>query len=436
MNKKGKKTIGGLLLVISLAMIGYGVYLTMFSPKMVMLKMVITDFENLFKAGNEVKEKLKTVTTGTLNIKDTGSQSSEMAFNLGATSYVDGQNNKALFEPIIKQGNVTLASPKIYYEKDKIYFKLDESDKSGYYISLANKDNPASTTETELLELKKVVKNQILKNISDKSFKKSKENTTVNDNNLETTKYTLDLSYLDAYNVINGILLEIKDNKELSHLTESLYNKTTPEEVSKNLREEIIGKNKEDSIILNYSIYVTKDKIVKHELKSEASTITIGKYEKETGINDYELLIKESNKTLTSITIIGEKDSSKINITTQPFIIEGTTSKTLEKESATLNIYLPTSKDTSIATFTYEAKNPNSAEYTTDINFELKFLTTTVKLTLNNKVTKNQEVPKYDVTGAQDFVSILKQKFESTANVVDAAKGTSQLQTSLDALFK
>lgn len=401
MNKKGKKTLGLVLLFTSLIMIIYGAYLCVFNPKNIMLKMVVTEFDNLFKSNNITVEKKQIDTIGYLEIIN---NNETLKTDIKSNIYIDQKNQKTLFDFILKSEDTILNSSKVYLEGDKLYFKLDEQFPL-QYIELVDSSNSNKKLTSEFKELKKIVEEQILINIPNKKFTKLKENVTVNDNNLETTKYNLELSYLDTYNVINSILLEIYSNENIPVIKQELLGDIKDiEQFSKDLKTNIIGQNNENDIVLTYSIYVLKDKIVKHEFRSNNNIITIGKYEKETGIYDYELTIKEGNKTLINTAIVGAKDSSKINVVLDSYVIDGELLKSADKESLNLNLYLSSAKDKPVATLSYEKPISNNlTEYSFNLKFELNDAEGSMKLNLDNKISNKQDVPEFDITGATKF---------------------------------
>ena len=75
-----------------------------------------------------------------------------------------------------------------------------------------------------------------MKNLPDKNFSKSKENVTLNQNNLETHKYQMKVTMLDFYNIISNTFLEIRSSKNLKKINETITNvftssKTTDEKI-------------------------------------------------------------------------------------------------------------------------------------------------------------------------------------------------------------
>ena len=68
MNKNGKKSLGIVFLLISFALIGAGVYLSIFNTKNIMLKFISTEFETLYNSNEKKKVKYKDVTTGSMEL--------------------------------------------------------------------------------------------------------------------------------------------------------------------------------------------------------------------------------------------------------------------------------------------------------------------------------------------------------------------------------
>ena len=118
-------------------LIGAGVYLSIFSSKNVMLKMLVTEFESLYKSNETQVEKFKNVTSGFLEMVSKG-QSQKVEFD--STIYSNQQNNKYLFEGGIKGLESDFGSPKIFIDQNKLYFKLSEKDPLQYIEFVDDED--------------------------------------------------------------------------------------------------------------------------------------------------------------------------------------------------------------------------------------------------------------------------------------------------------
>lgn len=407
MNKKGKKRLGIVFLLISFLLIGVGVYLSIFSVKNVMLKMIVTEFETLYISNIKENEKFKNITNGFVEIADNGQT---QKFEFDSTIYSDQQNSKALFEGGVSLLGTDLASAKIFINQNKLYFKLSDKDPLQYIEFVDDKDSmfPAS----ELEEIENILKKEIVENLPDKNFYKTKENVTVNQNNLETEKYEMKVTTLDFYNIISNVFSEIRSNKNIKKINESITKffteeKTTDDKFLQELKTDMLGKNGENSneTLFEYRIYSLKDKIVKHELKMDDVVYIFGKYEKETDIFDYELIIKEKNTSVVTMSIIGSKNSSKIDAMLAGVIIEGENVLNETKETLTLKAFADSSKSLEIINFSCEKliennKKESSSTIKLKVNFDVNNY---FNLSLSNSYIKNEEVPVFDVTGATKF---------------------------------
>lgn len=407
MNKKGKKTLGTVFLLISFVLIGAGVYLSIFSSKNVMLKMIVTEFESLYNSNETQTEKFKNVTSGFLEMVSKGQA---QKFEINSTIYSNQQNNKYLFEGGVKGLGSDLGSAKIFIDQNKLYFKLSEKDPLQYIEFVDDKDSMFPTVEIE--EIKNILKKEVMKNLPDKNFSKSKENVTLNQNNLETEKYQMKVTTLDFYNIISNTFLEIRSNKNIKKINETITNvftssKTTDDVFLQEMKTDLLGKNNENSnnIVFEYYIYALKDKIVKHELKMDDVVFIFGKYEKETAIFDYEVIVREGNETPLTLAIVGSKNSSKINAKLDNLILEGEQVLTDTKETLELKAYSNPSKSAELASFNYEKLiGNNKNEISSTINMKVNFgANEYFNISLSNTHVENEEVPAFDVTGATKF---------------------------------
>ena len=407
MSKKGKKTLGTVFLLISFVMLGAGVYLSIFSPKNVMLKMIVTEFEGLYESNESQTEKFKNVTSGFLEMVSNG-QSQKLEFN--STIHSNQQSNKYLFEGGIKGLESDFGALKIFIDQNRLYFKLSEKTPLQYIEFVDDKDSMFPTMELE--EIKNILKKEDMKNLPDKNFSKSKENVTLNQNNLETHKYQMKVTMLDFYNIISNTFLEIRSSKNLKKINETITNvftssKTTDDVFLQEIKTDMLGKNKENSnnIVFEYCVYAIKEVIVKHELKMDDVVFMFGKYEKETDIFDYEVIVKEKDKSLLNVAIVGSKGSSKINAKLDNLILEGGQVLTDTKETLSLKAYSNPSKNAELASFNYEKLiNNNKNETSSTMNMKVSFdVNEYVNVSISNTYVRNEEVPAFDVTGATKF---------------------------------
>lgn len=407
MNKKGKKTLGLILLLISFVLIGSGIYLSVFSTKNVMLKMIVTEFEDLYKSNESRNKKYKNLTNGFIEMV---SKNETQKYEFKSTFYSEQQNNKILFEGAVNNLGKSLASIKVFTDQNKLYFKLNEKDPLQYIEFVDDKDFMFPSSEIE--EIKKIIKKGAMNNLPDKNFTKSSENITLNQNNLETEKYQMKVTTLDFYNIISNTFLQIRSNKNIKKINESITNvftsaKTTDDVFLQEMKTDMLGKNNESSneVIFEYYIYTLKDKIVKHELKMDDVVIIYGVYEKETNILDYEFIVKEGNESLLTFAIVGSKNSSKINANLDNLILEGEKVLTDAKETLDLKAYSNPSKSAELANFSYEKliknnKNETSSAINLKVNLDVNDY---LNVSLSNTHVENEKVPAFDVTRATKF---------------------------------
>lgn len=406
MNKKGKKSLGIVLLLSSFLLIGLGVYLYVFSPKNIMLKMLVKEFEILNKTEKQNFDNSKNILNGFLEI---GDSNGVQKFDFDSTIHSDLKNNNYLFEGGLKVLGNNLFSAKIFTDKNKLYFKLSEKEPLQYIEFAEDKDSMLPFAEIE--EVKTILGKEILKALPDSNFSKSKENTTINKNNLETEKYTMKVTMLDFYNIFNNTFLEIRSNKKIVKINETIdkaitASKQTEDKFLEDLKKEILGEKNEHSneVVFQYYIYTLKDKVVKHEFKVEDSIFVFGKYEKETDIFDYEFIVKEDNKIVSSLAIVGAKNSNKIDGVFEDFVLEGQSELTETKETIFLKAFDNSSKSFEIVNFSYEKTLNNNNGNSSNINVKVNLTENEYfNVMISNSESKNVELPVLDTTGATKF---------------------------------
>lgn len=406
----GKK-IGVLLIIVSLVLIGLGGYMYYFNPKKVMLETIANQFEK-FNITETKKEKTKISTKGKLTFSELGQN---MIFDLSGDAYVDSESSKFYANYVTKLDNQVLASPELYFENNKLYLRIKEYLDKLYYIEVDPEDNAKNITQEELDELLSVLGNSIVNNVEEKSFSSKKETITINKNSLKTTKYTVSLKAIELYNVFNEFLTEIKNNSKLKNVKDIVFQSVSETTYSSELKKTIIGDEKEDRILFDYSIYVfKKNQIVKHEIIYKTlnsnkqiinNKIMISNYEKQKDIKDYQFIIQSDNKNIFELVIDSSSSSdNNIKILSDEIAAEGKLTKSDKNEVLKLDFFASDDKTNPIATLNYKNEEiKKNLEYKSNIDFNLKLLGNSIVLSFENTVYKNQEVPKFDTSKAEKF---------------------------------
>ena len=407
-----KKRISIFVIFLSIIMIGAGLYLYFGSAKRQMLTLISNQLDLFEKKQKSIEQKKAQYVTN-VDVKENDA----IVANFSGDIYVDPLKSKSYFKFITKVSeqlaSESLNIPEIYVENNKMYFK--EGDDL-YYIDITEKkdSSKSSKNESELIELKKIIKDTIVSEIPEDNFSKQNEKIKVLNNESDTIKYSVYLTSTDIYNIMDKLLTNIQNSDKVPNIKKYIFNgNTTKKELLENVDlKDIYGK---DSKVITYSVYVKDDLIVKHEIilnqnnvdNSENSNLTISyaDYEKNGNVHDYEFVIKDTSKKIISVSVLGEENNSKIDaeIPILGLELSGTISNTDKSKSAVFNLYNSMQKANPLLYVNYEYKEISEAsEYEANlkISFESK---SKYDILMSAKILEGKDVPEFDTSNAKQY---------------------------------
>lgn len=404
MNKKIGRIIGIILLIISFCIIGYLIYNYGFSDKNKMFE-ILSDNVKMLEANEEFNKKMK------ISNKTLLDMGTEGTFSVSGDSYFDYENDKIYSSLVSKIENKEFLTPELYFEDDTLYFKIKEISDKLFYLKASEEDSDSQYqfNEDQIEEIIDIFKQAIDKNLSNDNFDKEKTEITLEGNKVKVTKYTMDVSYEDAYNIISYVIDELENNKKLSYLSQYIFANNTADQIKQELKEEMFKNNKETDRLFMYSIYVnSKNIVLNQELEFSGGTIKLSYYDNSYKSKNLDFEVVYDDVTYIKASIIGEKDSSKINIDLMSMItLEGNSKENENTSTLDLSIKAPLLGFEEMGKIVYEEKEIiKDKEYDVNFSVNINIDNEKVVLTSNNKLYFDVDMPAFNKENAVDYKSL------------------------------
>ena len=404
MNKKIGRIIGIILLIISFCIIGYLIYNYGFSDKNKMFE-ILSDNVKMLEANEEFNKKMK------ISNKTLLDMGTEGTFSVSGDSYFDYENDKIYSSLVSKIENKEFLTPELYFEDDTLYFKIKEISDKLFYLKASEEDSDSQYqfNEDQIEEIIDIFKQAIDKNLSNDNVDKEKAEITLEGNKVKVTKYTMDVSYEDAYNIISYVIDELENNKKLSYLSQYIFANNTADQIKQELKEEMFKNNKETDRLFMYSIYVnSKNIVLNQELEFSGGTIKLSYYDNSYKSKNLDFEVVYDDVTYIKASIIGEKDSRKINIDLMSMItLEGNSKENENTSTLDLSIKAPLLGFEEMGKIVYEEKEIiKDKEYDVNFSVNINIDNEKVVLTSNNKLYFDVDMPAFNKENAVDYKSL------------------------------
>lgn len=404
MNKKIGRIIGIILLIMSFCIIGYLIYNYGFSDKNKMFE-ILSDNVKMLEANEEFNKKMK------ISNKTLLDMGTEGTLSVSGDSYFDYENDKIYSSLVSKIENKEFLTPELYFEDDTLYFKIKEISDKLFYLKASEEDSDSQYqfNEDQIEEIIDIFKQAIDKNLSNDNFDKEKTEITLEGNKVKVTKYTMDVSYEDAYNIISYVIDELENNKKLSYLSQYIFENNTSDQIKQELKEEMFKNNKETDRLFMYSIYVnSKNIVLNQELEFSGGTIKLSYYDNSYKSKNLDFEVVYDDVTYIKASIIGEKDSSKINIDLMSMItLEGNSKENENTSTLDLSIKAPLLGFEEMGKIVYEEKEIiKDKEYDVNFSVNINIDNEKVVLTSNNKLYFDVDMPAFNKENAVDYKSL------------------------------
>ncbi len=446
----GKK-IGLFLFLISLAMIGAGLYLYYFNPRKVMLETLGNEISNI-KIKN-ISQKLKVTS------ELTGSYSNEYKFENNATVALDQDILKMYFSEVLKINDKTYLDPEIYLENNKVFFNIKELSEKLGYIELTDNSEAIKIPKKEMDALLNAIKAAVVENLPEERFSGKSETIVINKNSFKTRKYSVSVQAEDLYNIFVAIFKSIYGEKSMPTIKSIIFTTDKYDKVHLNsdtfesdLKREIIGDKSENKVLFTYSIYLIKNKeLLKQELsyktgeegKESKIKLTYAKIDESATQKDYEFVIQKDNKNILETTIVKSGETSNVSATLQEskITVTGEIKKVGVERTIDLSVQDFDKNSAGTITGNYKEVKP-SEEYNFTLNANMTLNGKAFNLTMKNSIYMNQDVQKMDTTGAEKYKGtslkdVIKAKineFKDISSLIDISKCSAAKASALTVL--
>ena len=424
----GKK-IGLFLLLVSIVMITYGLYLYYFNPKKVMLESLSREISNIDLSHIKIG-KTKLISKSSLSY---GNEKYENNIDFS----FDSSQMKMYLKDVLNTNNNDKHNIELFLENNKMFFNIkDISDKLNY-IEITTNAEKIQIPKSELNALVQTIGKIFVDTIPENKFSSKSESITINKNHFDSKKYTVSLTLEDYYNVVTSIFEHIEKESKFSTIKSIVFTDDKFDKIHLNintyhsdLKKIIIGSNDETKQFINYSLYLYKNKVVlKHELsydlqknsKEVNAKISFASIDKGNNLKDYELVLQKNNKNVFEIIIAEEKNNSVITCLLQEFTIQGSLEKDGTNKSLKLDIFDNAKTQLGKITGEYKEVRPNE-EYKLVVGASATIKNKSLLLSSDNTILKNQEVSKFNVVGAQKYKNNLFEAIRDRITKVRVAK--------------
>lgn len=410
---KGRKILGVMLLIISLALIGSGTFLMINGNKIRFVNAIkkytknivedANDFKNVFVFDDydatKVNSKISTVNT--INILGEKFTISGDMYSK-ANSKTDGY-----YDMVVGIGKDTVKLD-VLLKQSKAYFKVKDVLAKYYYTDF----DLLTTTSDLTMEDLGVLKDYFL----DSTFKVLAKNKIVNEKvelNLAGTTYKLDKLTVDINEeTLHAILVDFmkrvnEDAKYRDMINSSMTDGTTLEDEIKEFEKET---DFSEENVLTYSIYVdSKENIYRHELivKPGTASMIIDSYKDKEGRKHFLFDFIDEGKSVVSLSIDSIDANQSVitgKIAGEP-VIAGTYSRTDTKIELELSIK-EEGVDVLKAVYTFECKEKGKS-YSMILSIDAMGM---VGLESVNTIELGVEYPNIDVSGAAKVEEISEQE--------------------------
>ena len=429
----GKKVVSILLFIVSIAMIGSGVYL-MNSKKYIFETAVKEVFENLTKSGEDIflldelgssdKYRITTDTSLTMMGEEFASVNGDLYIS-NNNLYLNIDSSLAGEDFIGLEGLV---------DEERIYFKLKEIMENFYYDEITSTvDDAVSMNDLSTIEdierdeinlLINLLRDSILKDLKDEDLDKTSVTLNLGSEEFKTSKISFGISEKRFIQIMINYLDAISNDTEAIRVLQKIDSEITKEtidEAKTTLEEGIEQYGEED--ILSFAFYLEGfNNIRRVELSTAGSgevdsiatgvlSITFDTYTNSDNkkVNDFNIV--QNEMTLISMEEVYNTDND-INITIEfndgEQIAKFSGNMTREDNGTTVNLNALLD-DEEIANITFGVTRvTQNEEYTLELSFTEA--TTEMRLSSINNIYLNEDLPSVDTSDADSIDNLTEEE--------------------------
>lgn len=398
--KNLKKISFILMIILGFLLVVYGIYNLTLSNKSRMLNALDKYLEKY--VDKEDKDDQRSFKIDTDNSIVTIDNNTNLSEKLTGEMYFDSKNDKNYIKLLYSLSNVNL-NFELFNTKNTIYFKLKEIKDVFYKLNI--------DTNKEKIDSKKL-KNSFIKalrdNLNETDFEKEDANIKINGTNLETTKYSVNITSKSFKTIL-------KDLKKEYEIDDSIFDDLSLK----------TDKNSDNIKLFTYSIYVTGNKnVVKNEIIIPVQLDNNEKIDALISLDDYEKNKLNYKKLYMSFDSMGTLNFELKETSEDNYLITGNIkynnqnykiSGSINETKMNIDCYYNQKK---IAGLLVENNMiEEDKKYNINITLEIE---NTIKIISNNKVTLDVELPNIDTSNYLDYNNMNdseKASFENFKNL-------------------
>lgn len=419
-----KKIISIILGVVSIVMIGFGVYL-MNSKEYIFRTAVSNVFESIKEKYDKLTDDLNDLENFNKIKYNTSTNLSLMNKNFASVEgdvFVDVTSQKGYLDVNTKVADEDFLAIEGLIQDKKVYVKIKEIMDKFYY---EDTEMEFSTSKNELTDkdfniLMDHLEKSVIKSITKDYLNKSSQSIKIENNEYRVTKVDFNITQKNYMGIMRNFLEAISNDNNAIRVLQKFEKSITKASIQEVLSR-LNSSNSEltDEVILNFAFYITGSGTLRRiELTepslSPESLLTLDVHNNEKNQKTYILTAGDGDQILTcKFTYITEA-TVEILITASGVQIQGElTNKEKEK---TLNLTLITNGIT-VGKLEYKLMEVvEEQQYKLELNVSSQGI---FKLTSNNTITLGGEVPNIDVDDAKTIEDMTDEEKEEISTYIE-----------------
>lgn len=418
-----KKVVSVLLFVVAIAMIGSGVYI-MNSSKYLFSTVLDGVFNYMTDEYVEMSSKINRLDKYKITTNTSFSNNNEEIISITGDIYSNIIDKKSYINLDSKFKGKDFVGIEQLLDEEKIYIKLKEVMEDFYYMNLDEQiptmtDSFNTEDYQQLLKLKqkevklftKHLKSGILKNLTNKDFKKTSETLTIEGKNYKVSKISLELSEKKFALILKSILEEISKDSNAIKIIQKINKNITAQNIkdlADNINIEDLSDDSPNQTKMIFSFYIENfTKLRRFEIResyvevdsiaSNNTVFRIDLLEQDSFILSYLEGVREVLKIkMENIS----KTQSKISFEMEGgYAINGTFNT--DEKNTQLNLNFIAEGKTVTTVLMKRTILTKNKEYKVDLTVEIPDME--MKFISQNTFLSNENIPNIDISSAKDI---------------------------------
>lgn len=415
------------IVLISLFLIGAGVYFYLNSSKVIFSKAMNKMFDNLVEEKGLLDDldfdTLKVDTKTNLTLASGGES---YKLNLAGNVSYNEKNNKLYMDMNTNLNNQKLVDFQGMLDNNKIYFKIKDLMTKFYYIDLEI-DSSQEIDEEELEHMLGLFGDSFFDSLKDEDFSNSKQKLELSGKNFATTKLSLKLTEEKIYDITTNFLTALKKDKELMstlHKFDSEFTEKSIDDVLTEINETMEEVNNNNYVL--YTIYVDKNKdILRQEISmNDVDDVTlkdmmfaVNSYKIDNNYEVVEIIVLDKGVEVVNLSVKEtSKEDAMLTLTSALIKAEGTI-KTTAAESS-YDITVTDILGTKLGTIACVTKKEDNKNYMYNLTMNVAIEDVKFALASKNNIVLDSKLTEFDVTGSQSIDTMSQAEQNTILNTI------------------